>query len=239
VKKAQADPQNAPYWQRYAVDKGWILPNEPIEAILGNVTQVFALDYTKDVAGNSESVKEQFLAHEKAVLAMAAGRATYGEGGWPGVAPENQGAEPPVSIAGHHDPANLGCPNCGHKDVGLSKDFEGILHCQACSWQWDIQTGDYFEEHEWQKAVCPIPPKGMPKAQYMKQPMTLGQIVRQDSKRFYGIVMNNQVAKGWTGRDGKPRPPSQADRDFAAACKAAVLHMEQSKGNDNTTDYPN
>jgi hypothetical protein len=228
VEKARANPENLPSWEQYAALKGWILPNETIEAIMGNATQVFTLDYTKDVHGNSESVKDQFLAHEKAVLRMA------GE-----VAPEGQGAEPPITIAGHTDKANLGCPNCGHKDVGLSKDFEGILACTACDWQWDIESGDYWEEHDWMKAVCPIPPKGMTKAQYMEQPMTLGQIARQDHKRFFGIVKNNMEAKGWTGRDGKPRPPSQADVAFAAACREAVLHMEQSKSNDNTTDYPN
>ncbi len=56
VAKAQSDPAVAPYWQRYAVAKGWILENEPIEAILGNVTEVFTLDPEQDAAGNSDTV---------------------------------------------------------------------------------------------------------------------------------------------------------------------------------------
>lgn len=220
VSKAQSNP----YWQRYAVERGWILPNEPIEAILGNVTPVFIIDYNKDMDGNSANVAEQFASHERAVLAMVED-------------------DEPVSIAGTKDASAKGCPNCGHKAVVMSKEFDGVLLCQACAWQWDIQTGDYFEEHEWQKAVCPIPPKGMPKKQYDDQPMTLGQISRQDSKRFYGLVMNNQEAKMWRDRGGKDRPPSCADEDFADACKAAVLHMEQSKRGlethpDNDGDLP-
>jgi len=224
-------------WHQYAIDKGWILPTEDLRAMLGNPTQVFKLDYTKDVAGNSPSVAAQFEAHKKAVLALAE------RGGARNAPSETQGVEDEqssggaISIAGHTAPANVACPNCGHKDVGLSKDFDGILVCQGCAWQLDIQTGDYFEEHDWAKAVCPIPPKGMPRAQYLEQPQTLGQIARQDSKRFYGICMNNQEAKGWTGRDGKQRPPSQTDVEFAEACKAAVLHMEQSKANRDTEDH--
>jgi len=224
-----ADSGPSALWQRYAVDQGWILPNEDLRAMLGNPTQVFKLDYTKDVAGNSPSVAAQFEAHKKAVLALAE------RGGARNAPSETQGVEDEqssggaISIAGHTAPANVTCPNCGHKDVGLSKDFDGILHCRACEWQWDIQSGDYFEEYPWQKAICPIPPKGMPRAQYLEQPQTLGQIARQDSKRWFGIVKNNTEAKGWIGRDGKERPPSQADVEFAQACAAAVLHMEQSK----------
>jgi ERF superfamily len=230
VKKARANHESLPYWEQYAAMQGWILPNETIEAIMGNATQVFKMDYTKDVKANTPSVQEQFLAHEKAVNAMA-GR----------VAPEDQGAEPPITIAGHTDKANLGCPNCGHKDVGLSKDFEGILHCQACAWQWDIQTGDYFEEHDWQKVICPIPPPGTTKKDYDQQPMTLGQVFRLDSKRAYGLVMNNSEAKAKLGREWKGRhyPPHAADIEFGRACDQAKLHMEQSKSNDNATDYPN
>jgi len=226
VEKAQSDPQSLPYWQQYAVEKGWILPNEPIDRILGNVTQVFVLDRARDVHGNSAAVQEQFLAHESAVKAMMMTEPQDAVGGLVG---ELQPEDKPPSIAGHTNKANLGCPNCGHKDVGLSKEFDGILECQACAWQWDIVSGDYYEEHPWAAVVCPIPPKGMPKKQYDEQPMTLGQIARMDPKRFFGIVKNNQEAKGWTDRNGKTRPPSDADVAFALACRHAVLHMEQSK----------
>jgi ERF superfamily len=244
VEKAKSDPAGLPYWQRYASDKGWILPNEPIEAILGNVTQVFVLDRARDVHGNSAAVQEQFLAHEKAVMAMMAWDKepyeeawTQGAGGK--VAPEEQGAEP-TSIAGHKDAANLGCPNCGHKDVGLSKEFDGILECQGCKWQWDVESGDYYEEHEWQKIICPIQPPGVTKKEYDQQPMTLGQLFRTDSKRAYGLAMNNSEAKAKLGRDfkGKHYPPSNADIEFGRACDQARFHMEQAK-NKNTGEDPN
>jgi ribosomal protein L37AE/L43A len=228
VEKAQSDPQSLPYWQRYASDKGWILPNEPIDRILGNVTQVFVLDRARDVHGNSAAVQEQFLAHEKAVKAMMEEAA---------MATIEERAEPP-SIAGHKDKANLGCPNCGHKDVGLSKEFDGILECQACKWQWDVETGDYFEEHEWEKIICPIPPPGVTKKEYDQQPMTLGQLFRTDSKRAYGLCMNNSEAKAKLGRDfkGKHYPPSNADIEFGRACDQAKFHMEQNKNTGEDSD---
>jgi len=233
VSKAKSNQENLPYWQRYAVDRGWILPNEPIDRILGDlVAPVFVLDYSKDVAGNTPAVTEQFLAHEKAVMALAAERPVEGAV-QDGVGPN---FEEPVSIAGTKDSSAQGCPNCGHKAVVMSKDYDGILVCQACALQWDIETGNYYEEHEWQKVICPIPPKGIPKREYDKQPSTLGQIAREDSKRFFGIVKNNTEAKGWVGRDGKQRPPSDSDIAFAAACREAVFHMEQSKEQDTGED---
>ena len=230
VQVAKSNPQNLPYWNQYATDKSWILPTEDIGAILGNPVPVFKLDYNKDIAGNTPAVQEQFLAHEKAVIAMVA------EGQDSDLNPEDVDDEELVSIAGTKDASAQGCPNCGHKAVVMSKDYDGILVCQACAWQWDVQTGDYFEEHEWAKTICPIPPKGMPKKQYEEQPMTLGQIARMDHRRFFGLAKNNTEAKGWVGRDGKQRPPSDTDVAFAAACREAVFHMEQSKERDTGED---
>ncbi len=237
VEKAYAAGPMLTYWQRYCVDKGWILENEPIDAILGNATAVFVLDRAKGIEFNSLAVQEQFLAHEKAVLAMAQVP--------PPISPIDdepidppEPAEPPISIGGATD-AGKSCPNCGHGSVVMSKDFDGILLCQACAWQWDVQTGDYYEEHEWQGVVCPIPPKGTKKADYDKQPMTLGQIFRLDHKRGYGLIANNQQAKPWIGRDGKQHPPSKQDEEFALACRAAWAHMESSKGDSGEADPDN
>jgi ribosomal protein L37AE/L43A len=234
VAKAKSDPGLLPYWQRYAVEKGWILPNEGIEAILGNITPVFQLEPDKDAAGNAANVAGQFAAFENDIHLAAHLEQTA-------AAQDEQDNE--VEIAGHKDASAAGCPNCDRKTVILSRDFEGILYCQTCAWQWDIQSGDYYEEHDWQKVVCPIPPKGMKKAEYDKQPMTLGQISRLDPKRFFGIVANNQQAKSWVGRDGKSHPPSKQDEEFAMACREAWAHMESSKADtgdtDPETDYPN
>jgi len=228
VEKAKSDHENAPYWQRYAVDRGWILPTEGIEAIMGNATQVFVLDRTKDISGNSAAVQEQFLAHEKAVRSLAIEL----KGG------DVDEPDEPVSIAGTKDASAQGCPNCGHKAVIMSKDFDGILVCQACAWQWDVQTGDYFEEHEWQKVICPIPPPGTTKKEYDRQPMTLGQVFRVDNKRAYGLVMNNSEAKARLGRDwkGKHYAPSDADIAFGRACDQARAHLEQAKEQDSGED---
>jgi len=239
VEKAKANVVNLPYWDMYAQDRGWILPNETIEAILGNPAQVFVLDYNKDVAGNTPAVTEQFLAHEKAVMSLAAEHPVEGAI-QDGVGPN---FEEPVSIAGTKDASAQGCPNCGHKAVVMSKDYDGILVCQACAWQWDVQTGDYFEEHEWQKVICPIPPPGTTKRDYDQQPMTLGQVFRVDNKRAYGLTMNCSEAKARLGRDwkGKHYAPSDADIAFGRACDQAKVHMEQAKEQgepDNEIDQP-
>jgi ribosomal protein L37AE/L43A len=241
VEKAKSDPASVPYWQRYATDKGWILPNEPIDRILGNVTQVFVLDRSRDVHGNSAAVQEQFLAHEKAVLAMMAEPQEPVDEPPPPLLPKPAGVHREHSMGGAVDAANLGCPNCGHKDVGLSKEFDGILECQGCKWQWDVVSGDYFEEHEWQKVICPIPPPGVTKKEYDAQPMTLGQLFRTDSKRAYGLAMNNSEAKAKLGRDfkGKHYPPSNADIEFGRACDHAKFHMEQSKNKNTDSEDSN
>lgn len=120
------------------------------------------------------------------------------------------------------------CPKCRHV-ASQSEALVDTWACERCGWQWD-KAGKYVEAHAWATVICPIPPKGTTKATYDKAgPLTLGQIMRTDNKRFYGIVMNNQEAKGWIGRDGKQHPPSAADERFAEACRAAVDHMEAQK----------
>ncbi len=243
VEKALGDKQLLPYWQRYAVERGWILPNEGIEAILGNVTPVFVLDPNQDEKGNGYSVKLQFTAFENDIQTAAHIPA-------PTAAQDEQDNE--VEIAEHKHGFGIVkdeevCPNCEGNNVVLSKDFDGILYCQACAWQYDTDSGDYYEEHPWMKAICPIPPKGTKKADY--EPQTLGQIARLDSKRFYGLVMNNSEEKARAGRDwnGKHYDGSKEDIAFGKACDLARDHMEQSKQQDTgtgedadpETDYPN
>lgn len=224
--KLVAQAKDSPFadsWRRYAIDKGWILPNEDLDAIMGNFTQVFTLDPTKTSEENGPAVQAQFLAHERAVKELALGPATKTDAPQPELPAVEETSKPNPDWVD-------ACPNCDHITVIMSPAFDGIMFCKACAWQWDMATGDYYEEHDWEKAVCPIPPKGTLKKDY--EPQTLGQIARLEPKRFYGLVMNNQEAKGWTGRDGKYHEPSQADLDFAEACQAAVLHMEQSKQQD-------
>lgn len=224
--KLVAQAKDSPFadsWRRYAIDKGWILPNEDLDAIMGNFTQVFTLDPTKTSEENGPAVQAQFLAHERAVKELALGPATKTDAPQPELPAVEETSKPNPDWVD-------ACPNCEHNTVIMSPAFDGIMFCKACAWQWDMATGDYYEEHDWEKAVCPIPPKGTLKKDY--EPQTLGQIARLEPKRFYGLVMNNQEAKGWTGRDGKHHEPSQADLDFAEACQAAVLHMEQSKQQD-------
>lgn len=120
------------------------------------------------------------------------------------------------------------CPKCQSTATKTSKDYDLISWCEACGAQWG-EGGKAWEAHPWASIICPIPTKGTPKKEYDKAPLTLGQIMRTDNKRFYGLVMNNQEAKGWTDNSGKHHEPSKADLTFAGACKEAVAYMEANK----------
>lgn len=120
------------------------------------------------------------------------------------------------------------CPKCHSTATKTSTEYDLVSWCQKCGWQWG-DGGKAWEAHPWASIICPIPPKGSTKKDYDQAPLTLGQIMRTDHKRFYGLVMNNQEAKGWTDREGKERPPSEADKRFALACKQAVAHFDEKK----------
>lgn len=86
-----------------------------------------------------------------------------------------------------------------------------------------------FEAHDWAKVICTRPPKGVKLDEYRKAPQTLGQIVRLDNKRWYGLIMNNseaESAKGWISPSGKHYPASAAELAFGRACEEAAEYVE-------------
>lgn len=132
-------------------------------------------------------------------------------------------APPPAAAPGHS------CPKCRGTATKDSEEWEGIRWCQRCGWQWDMETGAYYEGHDWAKVICTRPPKGVKLDEYRKAPQTLGQISRIDNKRWYGLVMNNteaESAKGWTSPAGKHYPATAAEIAFARACEDAVDYLE-------------
>lgn len=79
------------------------------------------------------------------------------------------------------------------------------------------------EDEAWRDVIVPIPPKGMKRADYLKNPQTIGQLFdmrhgddeesQAARQRLWGFV-NHFEAKLWTGNDGKQRPPSDTDVKF-------------------------
>lgn len=88
----------------------------------------------------------------------------------------------------------------------------------------------------WRNVIVPIPPKGMPRAEYLKSPQTIGQLydlrhgndeeARAARQRLWGFV-NHFEAKAWVGRDGKERPASDTDKKFREALDAFGLWFEK------------
>ena len=70
-------------------------------------------------------------------------------------------------------------------------------------------------------------------ADYRKAPQTLGQIARLDSKRWFGIIMNNTLEKcalGYTAPStGKHYPASEAELAFGRACDDAKAYLASEK----------
>ena len=81
----------------------------------------------------------------------------------------------------------------------------------------DSQDGP--EAQPWFNAVVPVPYAGMKRDEYLKKPDTIGELYNarhddeQARRRLFGFLHNFEP-KGWTGRDGKPRPPSDSDKKF-------------------------
>ncbi len=134
------------------------------------------------------------------------------------------------------------CPKCRGTATKASEDWEGIRWCQRCGWQWDVETGSYYEAHDWAKVICTRPPKGMKLDEYRKAPQTLGQISRIDNKRWFGLVMNNseaESAKGYTSQSGKHYPATGAELEFGRACEDAVDYLEsQKEGREASKEEP-
>lgn len=78
------------------------------------------------------------------------------------------------------------------------------------------------DDEAWRDAIVPIPHKGQKRADYLKNPDTIGSLfdARHDDedarKRLFGFVSHFEP-KPWTGNDGKQRPPSKSDIDFRKA----------------------
>ena len=85
------------------------------------------------------------------------------------------------------------------------------------------------DDEWWRDVMVVVPRKGQTRAQYLDNPETLGQLFdarhgNDDEsalarRRLFGFV-NGYEAKGWTGRDGKIRPPSPDDVKFREALTA-------------------
>lgn len=79
------------------------------------------------------------------------------------------------------------------------------------------------DDEAWRDIIVPIPRKGQKRADYLKNPDTIGSLfeMRHGSddesaaarQRLWGFVSNYQP-KPWTGNDGQERPPSASDVQF-------------------------
>lgn len=90
----------------------------------------------------------------------------------------------------------------------------------------------------WRKVICPIPPRGMKRDDYMKQPETVGSMYdnRHDeatAKRLFGFMGHFEVKSTFQGQDGKERQRSesqiQADQVFRDALDACAEYHEKHK----------
>jgi Mitochondrial genome maintenance MGM101. len=87
-------------------------------------------------------------------------------------------------------------------------------------------TSPTSPDDEWFfNAIVPIPHKGQKRADYLKNPDTIGSLfdARHDDedarRRLFGL-RDHFEPKPWTGNDGKQRPPTKADQDFRKALDA-------------------
>jgi len=90
------------------------------------------------------------------------------------------------------------------------------------------------QSEPWYDVVVPVPRKNQKRDDYMKNPDTIGSLyeARHDDedarKRLWGFVSHYEP-KGWTGRDGKERPPSEADKKFRQALDDYADYAEKHK----------
>ena len=84
----------------------------------------------------------------------------------------------------------------------------------------------------WYGYIVPIPHKGQKRADYVGNEDTIGSLyeARHDDeearRRLWGFCTNYEP-KGWTGRDGKERPPSKTDIEFRAMLDAFQSWFEK------------
>lgn len=97
----------------------------------------------------------------------------------------------------------------------------------------------------WRGIICPVPPKGVKRTEYMKAPDTIGGMYdrmkegdNEAQRRLWGFV-HNYDPKPWTGSDGKERQPSQADKVFREALDAfADWHEKNGKDTPAAAEAP-
>jgi len=92
----------------------------------------------------------------------------------------------------------------------------------------------------WRDIICPIPPRGERRDDYLTDPDTVGDLyeARHDpdgAKRLFGFIAHFEVKKSWTGNDGQERPNTPAqiaiDTQFREALDAcAADYAEKHKG---------
>lgn len=88
----------------------------------------------------------------------------------------------------------------------------------------------------WRDIIVPIPPKGMKRDQYLKNPETIGglyELRHEDTEegaaarsRLWGFV-NHFEPKPWTKRSGEVMPPSETDIKFREALDAFADYFER------------
>lgn len=82
--------------------------------------------------------------------------------------------------------------------------------------------------------IVHVPPKGMKKAEYMKNPHTIGWLYEQRHesedarKRLFGFV-HNYEAVGWTDSSQKFHPPTESDKTLRLALDAFAEFEEKHK----------
>lgn len=198
----QIAPLEAWAWHKYAIDSGWILPNEVIEdAQAQAIFKTVVISATKDQ--NISQVRSEFDAHVSAVAAMVDNLPDA----------DKTKAMENYSNCNKQRPV---CPFCGHTSIKDSEKLVDIKVCGFCMKQWN-KDGIEYEEHSWQCAMCPVPPPGVTAKEYI--PITLGQMMRMDNRRAYGFIQNYKVGEKF----------SPEDKNFEAACAEAKAYFESKR----------
>ncbi len=91
----------------------------------------------------------------------------------------------------------------------------------------------------WRDIICPIPPRGMKRDEYLRDPDTLGGMYddrhnEDTAKRLFGFIAHFEPKKTWTGNDGKERNCSAAqiatDTLFREALDACADYHDKHEG---------
>jgi ribosomal protein L37AE/L43A len=218
-------------WWRYAVDSVWIFPSQEsladarVEEMFKGFDRANPKESAIRIVEKHKTAVEAFAANcppelrneiLRSAVPMLAGKTTQ--------APEAK--QPPPSTA-KTPPNAFACPNCKGTTTKPHEDYEAVMWCQKCGWQWD-GAGVVFEAHPWMFAKLPFFPKDPAKKAY--RGMTLGQLARIDNPYWFGIVKNFE-AKPFNGK-----PPSDESVKFGEACALAKAHLEEGARDDSDLD---